>query len=124
MGRGPATVTGQETAPGISPRPYSPQAEDGQHDAAPHERAPYDQVPPFDTLGTRHIEEALSDLVFPMTRAELLARAGNWRIPVTGRSFRTLSEYIARVDNDKFSDAHEVARAVERATKRHRTTHR
>lgn len=111
-------VRGQETAQVVSQRPFSLQAEEGQHHAAASERAPYGLAPPADTLGTRHVEEALSDLIFPMTREELLARAGNWRIPVTGRSFRTLSEYLQGVDQDRFRSAHDVAHEIERASSR------
>lgn len=102
----------------VHARPPSLQADEGQRDALRSERAPYDLVPESDTLGARHIHEALDDLPFPMSRDELLARAGAWRIPVTGRAFRTLAEYLAPVERSEFADAHDVAHAVDRAWRR------
>jgi hypothetical protein len=111
----PADVPPSDRPGEVHGRPLSLQADEGQRDALPHERAPYRDVPEGDTLGVRHIREALADLLFPMTRQELLARAGNWRIPVTGRTFRTLAEYLQDVDDDEFRSADEVARAVGRS---------
>lgn len=102
-------------------RPYSLQAEEGAHHAAPDEHAPYRRVPPADTLGVKHIEEALHDLSFPMTRAQLLARAGDWRIPVTGASFRRLHEYMQGVDVDRFRSAEDVTAAIRQARRKGRS---
>ncbi len=107
--------------PPVSERPFSHQAEEGSADAAPDERPPYDVVPRVDTLGTRHIEEALSDLEFPISRFDLLARAGAWRVPVTGAHFRTLGEYLADVDDRAFRSPVSVTRAIERAWRRRHT---
>lgn len=87
-------------------------------DEQPHpvETPPYHLVPPGDTLGVRHVEEALRDLPFPATREELLARAGNWRIPVTGNHFHTLAEFLGDVPaRTRFRSAHQVARAISKA---------
>ena len=83
------------------------------------EQPPYGIVPEGDTLGVRHIAVALQDLPFPATGRELLARAGHWRIPVTGSHMHPLSEFLAGVPLDRrFRAPEDVARAVEKAWKR------
>ncbi len=113
----------EERAPdaptGPSERPYSAQAEEGSHRATPDEWPPFDIVPDGDTLGTVHVHEALKDLVFPMTRAQLMERAGAWRIPVTGASFRPLREYLDNVEEERFRNVDEVVRAITKAWHKH-----
>ena len=87
----------------------------------PHalERPPYDVAPEGDTLGVRHIEVALQDLPFPATTADILARAGNWRIPVTGSHFHTLAEFMRGLPpRERFRGPEDVARAVEKAQRK------
>lgn len=90
-------------------------------DLRPHplEMPPYGVVPEGDTLGARHIAVALQDLPFPMTGRELLARAGRWRIPVTGIHMHPLADFLEGVPLDhRFRSAWDVARAVEKARRR------
>lgn len=70
--------------------------------------------PESDTWGARHVETALQDLEFPMTKDKLLARAGDWRIPITGARFVELRDLLAPVDAEEFRSAGEVAEAVRR----------
>lgn len=85
-------------------------------DDHPVETPPYRIAPASDTLGVRHVVEALRDLPFPATRDQLLARAGHWRIPVTGAHFHTLAEFLEGVPGKRaFRDARDVARAIGRA---------
>lgn len=73
------------------------------------------EYPDGDTWGARHVETALRDLEFPLTKDELLARAGEWRIPLTGTRFVPLRDLLAPVEKDTFRSADEVADAVRRA---------
>lgn len=79
------------------------------------ERPPYDIAPPSDTLGLGHVREALADLDFPMKASELRARAGNWRIPITGARFAPLAELLDGVRDRTFRSPNDVAEAVARA---------
>lgn len=80
------------------------------------ERPPYRIAPPFDTLGLRHVREALRDLPFPARTRDLVARAGAWRIPTTGVQFHPLSEYLEGVPPDReFFNVDEVSDAIARA---------
>ena len=71
-------------------------------------------VAPGDTAGLRHVEEALRDLEFPMTRDELLARAGAWRMPITGARFVRLDEMMAHVQDRRFASLEDVLRALDK----------
>lgn len=62
------------------------------------EAPPYRSAAAGDTLGIRHVVEAVRDLPFPTTAADLRARAGNWRIPITGAHFHPFSEFLDGVD--------------------------
>ena len=88
-------------------------------DEPPHhpvETPPYRLVPPGDTLGVRHVELALRDLPFPATRDEILARAGHWRVPVTGNHFHTMAEFLADVPGRRrFRGPGDVAKAIGKA---------
>lgn len=80
------------------------------------EAPPYRTAPQGDTLGVIHVEEALRDLPFPATREEILARAGNWRMPITGAHYHRLSEMMENVPNGaRFRSAKDVARAIAKA---------
>lgn len=79
------------------------------------ERPPYRVAPAADTLGLRHLREALRDLPFPATTSELRARAGAWRMPTTGAVFHPLSEYLDGLEEERFRSADEVSDAVARA---------
>ena len=68
--------------------------------------------PDGDTYGAKHVETALQDLAFPLTKEELLARAGAWRIPLTGARFVELRDLLADADKERFESAEEVAEAV------------
>ncbi|HEX2021850.1 MAG TPA: hypothetical protein VHH36_04005 [Candidatus Thermoplasmatota archaeon] len=81
----------------------------------PDVRPPYQAAAPGDTLGERHVVEALRDLPFPATRDELLARAGRWRMPITGARFVTLEEMMTGVRGRTFRSADDVARAIGKA---------
>ena len=83
------------------------------------ETPPYDLVPESDTLGVRHIEVALQDLPFPATAKDILARAGNWRVPVTGNHHHTLAEFMEGVPADaRFRSPEDVAKAIGKAQRR------
>ena len=86
----------------------------GHHDQdEPHLRTPAPaHVAPSDTAGLRHVEEALRDLEFPMTREELLARAGHWRMPITGAHYVRLDEMLARTDARRFGSLDELLRVL------------
>ena len=71
-------------------------------------------LPDGDTHGASHVETALQDLEFPMTKEELLSRAGEWRIPLTGARFVELRDLLAGADKERFESAEEVADAVRR----------
>jgi len=80
------------------------------------ERPPYRIAPEGDTLGLRHLREALADLDYPMKTKELRARAGNWRMPVTGADFEPLAAWLEGVpDNKTFRSSNDVAKAVAHA---------
>jgi len=79
------------------------------------EPPPYDSVPRGDTLGLRHLREALDDLDYPMTTSDLRARAGLWRMPTTGAQFVPLAEYLEGVRERKFRSSDDVADAIARA---------
>lgn len=79
------------------------------------ERPPYRTAPSGDTLGLRHVREALRDLPFPTTTAEIRRRAGHWRMPTTGAEFHPLAEYLQDVPEATFRDVHDLTRAVARA---------
>lgn len=81
----------------------------------PIERPPYRGVPPADTLGLRHVAEALADLEYPMTTTALRERAGRWRVPITGAHFHRLGEMLEGVDEDTFRDWRGVVRAIAKA---------
>lgn len=67
---------------------------------------------PSDTYGADHVELALRDLEFPLTKEKLLARAGHWRIPLDGARFVELRELVAPLDEERFKDASDVADAL------------
>lgn len=79
------------------------------------ERPPYDVAPPRDTMGLRHVLVALEDLEFPTDTRALLARAGEWRIPITGDHFHTLGEMLAGVSQRRFRRPDDVAAAIAKA---------
>ena len=79
------------------------------------ERPPYGIVPASDTLGLWHVEVALRDLPFPATRRDLVGRAGQWRMPITGAHFHRLEEFLEGVPDRRFRSPHDVARAIARA---------
>ena len=79
------------------------------------ERPPYGTAPASDTLGLRHVREALRDLEWPLTTRQLRDRAGAWRVPVTGARFVPLREMLDGVRDATFVDEADVARAIARA---------
>lgn len=80
------------------------------------ERPPYAIAPPADTLGLYHVAEALRDLPWPATVGEIRARAGHWRMPITGNHFHRLDEFLVDVDEDvRFRSVGELTRAIGRA---------
>lgn len=79
------------------------------------DRPPYHIVPRGDTLGLRHLREALADLDYPIGTSELRERAGLWRMPTDGAHFETLGAWLDGVPDKKFGSADDVARAVARA---------
>lgn len=76
---------------------------------------PYRIAPSGDTLGLRHLREALADLDFPLRTGELRERAGRWRMPITGAAFEPLEAWLEGVPERKFRSADDVADAVARA---------
>lgn len=78
------------------------------------EPPPYDIVPAGDTLGLRHLREALADLDYPQTTSGLRARVGAWRMPRTGTQFEPLAAWLAGVPERKFRSADDVAAAIAR----------
>lgn len=86
--------------------------------AAPHtlEAPPYQLAAPGDTMGIRHVYEAIRDLPFPTRLADVRERAGNWRIPITGAHFHRLSEFLEGVDDrHRYRSPEALARAVLKA---------
>lgn len=79
------------------------------------ERPPYETVPRGDTLGLRHVREALADLDYPMRTSGLRSRAGAWRIPTTGAHFEPLERYLDGVPERTFRSAEDVTAAIARA---------
>lgn len=80
------------------------------------EAPPYRTAAPGDTLGLRHLVEALADLPFPAGARDIRAWAGNWRIPITGGHYHRLHEFLEGVDEDeRFERPEDLARAVGRA---------
>ena len=69
-------------------------------------------APESDTLGLKHIGIALQDLPFPMTRRELLDRAGAWRMPVTGAQFVPLAEYLEGTRRRSYRNARAVVKDI------------
>lgn len=67
---------------------------------------------PSDTHGAKHVELALRDLDFPMSKDELLARAGRWRIPLDGARFVELRELVGPLKEERFRSAEDVAGAI------------
>lgn len=106
----------QPTVPGTA-RPVSIlQENDKQLHGGFPETPPYDVAAPSDTFGLRHVRIALSDLVFPLRRGELLDHVGHWRIPTTGTHFHLLRDYFEGMDRDtRFGSAEDVVRAIARA---------
>ena len=82
---------------------------------APPEPSPFRMAAPSDTMGLRHVAIALADLPFPATKAEILGRAGAWRMPVTGTHFHPLSQFLEGVPEKRYRSLHALMRAVERA---------
>lgn len=78
---------------------------------------PYGSAADGDTLGVRHVEVALRDLPFPLTGAELAARAGRWRIPITGQRSVELRELLDLDERRTYRSAEDVARRVARQNK-------
>lgn len=79
------------------------------------EHPPYETVPPGDTLGLRHLRQALADLDFPQRTSQLRERVGYWRMPTTGAQFEPLARYLDGVPEKSFHTPEEVAEAVARA---------
>lgn len=79
------------------------------------DRPPYHIAPEGDTLGLKHLREALADLDYPMDTGELRARAGLWRMPTDGARFETLDAWLEGVPDKTFRSADDVADAVARA---------
>jgi hypothetical protein len=79
------------------------------------ERSPYGIAPDGDTLGLRHVHVALSDLPFPATKAEILDRAGAWRVPITGTHFHPLAQFLEGVPEKRYHSLAALMRAMERA---------
>lgn len=79
------------------------------------ERPPYHIAPRGDTLGLRHLREALADLDYPIDTTELRERAGKWRMPRTGAEFEPLDAWLDGVPERRFRSAEDVADAVARA---------
>lgn len=82
---------------------------------APPERSPYGIVPPDDLVGLRAIRVQLADLPFPMTKGELLDRAGNWRVPVTGAHYHPLSQYLDALPDARYRSVDAVLKALGKA---------
>lgn len=91
------------------------QENDPQTHVGHPERPPYELAAPGDTMGLGHIAMALDDLVFPVSRKDLLEQAGRWRIPTTGTHFHVLAEYLEGVDAERFRSANDVVRAIRKA---------
>jgi hypothetical protein len=82
---------------------------------APHRRPPYRSAAPGDTLGLKHLREALRDVEFPQHTSSLRARVGNWRMPIDGAHFETLGAWLEGVPEKTFRSADDVAESVARA---------
>jgi hypothetical protein len=81
----------------------------------PPERPPYDIVPAADLVGLRAVREMLVDLQFPMTTRQVLERAGQWRVPITGAHFHPLWQFLEGVRDRRHRDVDALVRAMGRA---------
>lgn len=79
------------------------------------DRPPYERVAPGDTLGLKHLREALRDIEFPRKTSELRDEIGSWRIPTDGARFEPLARYLDGVPEKTFRSAEDVAMSVSRA---------
>lgn len=79
------------------------------------DRPPYGVVPSGDTIGIRHLREALQDITFPRRTSELRRTIGHWRIPTTGAVYEPLDRYLEGVPERTFRSADALARSVTRA---------
>lgn len=113
----PRSDPGPQNAPVVpgTERPASLLQEGDPQDFVGPPEAPPSGMAPGDTAGLSHIRLALSDLEWPMTRDELLARAGDWRIPTTGTHFHALRQYLEGVHGERFRGPDEVVRAIGKA---------
>ena len=76
---------------------------------------PYDIAPPSDTLGLKHLREALRDISFPQRTSELREHVGKWRMPIDGAHFATIDEFLDGVPEKTFRTPEDVAESVARA---------
>jgi len=104
------------TTEAVAPIPPSAQAE--APPTHPPERPPYGIVPDGDTLGVKHIREALADLPWPASKRDLLQRAGAWRIPVTGAHYHPLAQWLEGVPDRRYASVDALVRAIDRARRR------
>jgi hypothetical protein len=79
------------------------------------ERPPYGVAPDADTLGLRHVRVALADLEWPQSTRALRARAGSWRVPITGAHAHPLADLLEGVPERAFGSPRAVAVAIGRA---------
>ncbi|HWG91119.1 MAG TPA: hypothetical protein VNZ52_09770 [Candidatus Thermoplasmatota archaeon] len=68
--------------------------------------------PDADVYGETAISVALQDLEFPMTREDLLQRAGNWRLPLEPGTAVPLEVVLKETRQERFGSVDEVIHAV------------
>lgn len=74
------------------------------------------RIPDSDVAGAHAIEVMLDDLPFPMSKRELVERAGLWRAPFVNETRRDepLGPLLARLPDRTYHSPREVAQALRR----------
>lgn len=113
---GPAPTTGGALTTNAQPEiPPHEQARAEDHPLSPPERSPYGIAPHDDVMGFRAIRVQLQDLPFPMTKADILERAGNWRVPVTGAHYHPLAQYLEGLPEGRYRSVDALLKALGKA---------
>ncbi len=67
---------------------------------------------PIGDWGADAVLDMMHDLTFPMTRDQLLARAGEWRVPMPGELDLRLADLLAPTSIKSFDSPEAVVRAA------------
>ncbi len=75
-------------------------------------RSAHETPGPLGDWGAECVREMMRDLTFPMTREELVARAGRWRVALPGELDTSLGDLLTGDAPPMFTTALDVVRAV------------